>query len=257
MAVSTVRWDETIRNVGRGAKARRKFVVNRPRNWLLALYFLACAKRSAGKELSDLESHLVHTLLDSSLGEQLIHALAHAHKATPSDFRHQIFPDRFATLNVNGAVSFANLAQMAPGIVEGVLGQPNVRDLDIARIHAGPGHVRDPMRVPSLVLGQHASSLVRAVMPETAVPMQAQAIANRYTIKAHSFRCLEESNESSAHDEVYWLFGSVAKGFHMTNGTHTLTGVDDDEVYNFKAAKAASGAWTVSRTLFRRERSVR
>ena len=51
MPVSTVRWDRDYQNVGRGAKARRKFVVNRPRNWLLALYFLACVKRSAGKAM--------------------------------------------------------------------------------------------------------------------------------------------------------------------------------------------------------------
>ena len=35
-------------------------------------------------------------------------------------------------------------------------------------------------------------------------------------------------------DEVYWLFGSVAKGFKMTNGTHTYNGVDAKETWNLQ-----------------------
>ena len=41
---------------GRGARLRRKLVANQPRNWLLALYFLACAKSTAGTALSDQKS---------------------------------------------------------------------------------------------------------------------------------------------------------------------------------------------------------
>jgi hypothetical protein len=142
MPLSTVRWEETIKGVGRGAKARRKFVANRPRNWLLALDFLACAKQVAGKELSDLEAHLVHTLLASKVGEPIIHAMAQAQQATPAALRHEVFPDRFAALDIADTVRFADLAQLAPGIVADVLGQPNVRNLDIAKLHAAPGLVK-------------------------------------------------------------------------------------------------------------------
>ena len=217
MPVSTVRWNEAIEGVGRGAKMRRKFVANRQCNWLLALCFLACAKRSADKQLSDLETRLVASMLQSGVGEPLIAAMAHGHRATPAALKHEIFSDRFAKLDVDDAVSFADLAQMAPGIVAGILGQPNVKDLDIAKIHAGPALLKDPTKLPSLVQGQHASSVIRAVMPEKTVPNQAMlAIANKYVIKAHSFRCLEESNESSDSDEVYWLFGSIANGQLLT-----------------------------------------
>ena len=61
---------------------------------------------------------------------------------------------------------------------------------------------------------------------------QAAPIANK--IKATSFKCLEESSEWSDSDEVYWLFGSVAKGFKMTNGTHTYNGVDAGETWNLQ-----------------------
>ena len=89
------------------------------------------------------------------------------------------------------------------------------------------------MRIPSIDLARHASSLICITMPEPDEP--SRAIANRYTIKARSFRCVEELNELSAHDEVYWLFGAIAKGFGMTMGTHTFTNVDADELFSFEA----------------------
>lgn len=56
-------------------------------------------------------------------------------------------------------------------------------------------------------------------------------IANRYTIKAHSFRCLEESDEWSASDEVYWLFAYVAAGIKGTSSSHVYNDVDAGEAF--------------------------
>jgi hypothetical protein len=226
------RWDEVIAaNTRRGVRMRRKFVANRNRNWLLALYFLAAAKSRSDRKLSDLEAHLVRTLRASSVGERLIEDLARAHARTPAKLRSQIFGERFARLDVSDSVTFADLGQFAEQIVLDTLKQPNVRDLDIRKVISHDGPERNPLRVPPADLMRHASSLTRVVMPGPVSPQQ--AIANKYTIKGTWFRCLEESNESSAHDEVYWLFGSIAKGFQMSMGTHTFTGVDEDEAFQF------------------------
>ena len=89
--------------------------------------------------------------------------MATAQQVTPSTLRQKIFPDRFVELDVDDTESFADLAQMAPGVVAGILGQPNVLDLNIAKIHATPALLKDPTELPSSVLGLHASSVIRSV----------------------------------------------------------------------------------------------
>src|SRR5262249_31254870 len=62
----------------------------------------------------------------------------------------------------------------------------------------------------------------------------AAPIANRYLIKSVWFRCLEETSEWSASDEVYWLFASVAKGYHAASYSHLFNDVDADEAFPFE-----------------------
>ena len=58
-----------------------------------------------------------------------------------------------------------------------------------------------------------------------------------FTIKAVSFRCLDESNEWSATDEPYWIFGSAGTAIStpVTTVTRVFCGVDANEVRHFEA----------------------
>jgi hypothetical protein len=174
----------------------------------------------------------------AKIGDHLVALMAHIHDATPSEFKHLIYPERFARLTTTDSITFAALGEMAPELVSDTLRQPNVTNLDVAGIHAGRLRLKDQMKLSTVELGHHASSIVRAVLPEPPSPGPTTAlktaIANRYNIKARSFRCIEESSEWSASDEVYWLFGSVAKGYQMSMGTHVYNGVDADEALNFE-----------------------
>ena len=161
MAVSTGRWDNVVNNVGRGVKMRNKLIENRSHNWLLAMYFLASAKSVAGKHLSDAERNLINSLRSSPNSDSIISALAHSYGATSSDLRRQIFPDHFASLSIDDAVSFADLAQVAPNIVARVLEHLNVPNLEMPAIHLNPAAVDEPV---------HAQ--VQAPQP----PMQAPAL---------------------------------------------------------------------------------
>ena len=232
------RWDDVLVGQGRAAKKRSKLVANRHRNWLIAVTTLACAKAKANQSLSDLEQHIVKSLRSKEVGERLISAMAHVHAVTPAAQKRLVFPDRFAELKTTDSISFSDLAKEAPDLVRQTLQGPNVRVLDIDAIHAGRIRLREQMTLPPASLDRYGSSVLRAVVADPpaagGTPMAGAAIANRYTIKASSFRCLEESSEWSDSDEVYWLFGSVAKGFEMTNGTKTYNGVDAGEALNLE-----------------------
>jgi len=60
-------------------------------------------------------------------------------------------------------------------------------------------------------------------------------LAERFLIKAYAFRCLEESNEWSSHDEPYWLFAVVGPGYKAVSSTHVFNGVDAGEAFYFGA----------------------
>ena len=231
------RWDDLLTGQGRAAKKRSKLIANRSRNWLIAATTLACAKVKANQSLSDLEQHLVKSLRTKEVGERLIAAMAHVHTATPAAQKRLMFPDHFAELKTTDSITFADLAEHAPGLVRQTLQGPHVRVLDVDAIHAGRVRLREQMTLQPASLDRYGSSILRAVItepPTDGTVVTRAAVANRYTIKASSFRCLEESSEWSASDEVYWLFGSVAKGFQMTNGTKTYNGVDAGEALNLE-----------------------
>jgi hypothetical protein len=237
--VADAQWDAIVTSQGRRSKMHKKLIANRPRNWLLALTSASCAKALAGKQLTDLESHLVKSMRSVKLGDRLVRMLAHIHDTTPAAFKAQIFPERVARLTTSDSVDMAALGQMAPDLARATMKQPNVTNVDVAAIHAGRVRAKDQLKLSTVELGKHASSIVRAVLPEPADsgPVAAtteKAIANRYSIKAKNFFCVEESSEWSASDEVYWLFASVAKGYQMSAGTHTFNGVDKNEVLNFE-----------------------
>ena len=93
------------------------------------------------------EQHMVKELRAKAVGERLISGMAHVHAATPISLKRQFFQDRFADLKTTDAITFADLAKMAPDIVKNTLSGPNVRVLDIDAIHARRVRLRDQMRI--------------------------------------------------------------------------------------------------------------
>jgi hypothetical protein len=235
------RWDQIVKQQDRGAYTRRKLVANRHRNWLVALAAHACAKAQGRARLSDLEEHLVQTLREASHKTNLVAAFAHLQSATPPNMKSEIFPTGFDGLIAAKSVTFADLGRMAPDLAKGVVKAPNTKNLDITAIHSGKVKLRDQIRVPRSVLRTHASSLLRVVSSDAETPKKkakaaplAAPIANRYLIKAVAFRCLEETSEWSSHDEPYWFFASVAKGYQAASSSHVFTDVDAGEGFYFE-----------------------
>lgn len=228
-------WDQIVTRQGRGAYTRRKLVANRHRNWLIALAAHACAKAKASARLSDLEEHLVQTLQKASSKIDLIGGFAHIQSTTPPEVKIEIFPDGVDRLSATDSVTFAALGRLAPNLVAGTIGAPNANTLDIHAIHSGRVRLREQIKSSPGILRVHASSLLRAVSSEKVSPKNANGpIANRYLIKSQWFRCLEETSEWSASDEIYWLFASVAKGYQAASNSHLFTSVDQGDVFAFE-----------------------
>jgi hypothetical protein len=239
----TSRWDEAIRGEGRGLRLRRKLEAGKERNWLLALTAVACAKAEQRKPLTDLDQHLVNAMRKAH-GDDLVRAFAHVHKSTPVGIRSRFFTDRFANLTLDSSITLSELEKMAPEISEQHLRAAHVRPLDLDAVRSGRVPRRNALRLDSPDLARGVG-FISALDPGRAAAehgaggegavASAQAVANRYMIKAVAFRCLEESSEWSASDEVYWLFASAAKGYKATSGTHVFNGVDANDVFDFQA----------------------
>ena len=181
----------------------------------------------------DISNSMVKELRAKAVGERL--GMAHVSTATPISLKRQFLPGyQFsADLKTTDAIAFRNLAKMAPDIVKNTLSGRCLHVVDMDAIHdecgcMGLRSIRAPVLVDTPV------PILRAVIDEpSSKGTQAAPIANNSKIKATSFKCLEESSTSGViSDEVYWLFGSVAKGFKMTNGTHTYNSMDAKETWN-------------------------
>ena len=233
------RWDDVLVGQGRAAKKRSKLVANRHRNWLIAVTTLACAKAKANQSLSDLEQHIVKSLRSKEVGERLISAMAHVHAVTPAAQKRLVLSRPFCRVEDDGPHQLLGFGERGPG--------PRAPDAAGTK-RARPRYRRHPRRSNPLARaddpaagesrldGQFPSSArwsqICRLLAAHRWPAPPSRTATRS--KPSSFRCLEESSEWSDSDEVYRLFGSVAKGFEMTNGTKTYNGVDAGEALNLE-----------------------
>jgi hypothetical protein len=218
-----------INGRGKEAKLRRKLEVGQARNWLVALTVNAFEKLADGARLTDLDTGLLNAYRQSGYSDDELKGQGRLFKQLPLDTRRTIFPAKFAELSSNTSYTLSDLRADAPRIMESVRGLPTISDIDLEAIHAGRAHIRDFLGVSKAVRREHGSRLIVAADPSDAGP------PGLYTIKALSFRCVDESSELSDSDEVYWLFGTTAQGTHFTSQTHIFNDVDVGMSYNLDA----------------------
>jgi len=219
-----------VRNLTHGpgnyARQRRKFVANKERNWLTALTLNAFAKLASNHALNDLDKIIVDSFTHHGFKPALLKGFGQAYLAmTPQD-RQVFFPGNFATLNIQSNYTLQQLKSDLPKLEQATLGMRNASNIDVHGVHTGVARLRQ-FSVSRETLREFGSGMIRASVPNTTPPNP------NYSIKAVAFRCLEESSEWSASDEVYWLFGTIAKGVNITARSHVFEDVDNGEVFSF------------------------
>jgi hypothetical protein len=223
--------DEVVKGQGKQAKYRRKLVANKERNWLLALTLNSFAKADEGKTLSDVERAVVDAFRSAGLEED-VREHGRLYKQLPEQARRDFFPGKFAGFKTDTSYTAADLKADLPQIEKALLSQPNAVDIDVQAIHAGRAHERDFPGPSKEVLSQYGSGLLRAVAPATTPPNPT------YTIKATSFRCVDETGPDWwGADEPYWIFGSTAGGTASTARSRTFSGIDSGDTATFGPAE--------------------
>ena len=197
-----------IEGKGKGARLRSKLVANKEQNWLLALILNSFAKLAANTPLSDLEQIIVRTFREKGFNDNDLKQHARLYQQIPDRMRSEIFPEKFARLNPETKYGINELRADLPSIERAILAKPNVRDMDVQAIHAKTASVRDYPKISQDVLKQYGSATFRAVAPN-APPTPTALGQQRYTIKAVSFLCEDETSELSDSDEPYWVFGTL------------------------------------------------
>jgi hypothetical protein len=211
-----------VENRGNEAKLRRKLAANRPSNWLLGVLLNSFAKASEGGQLTDLEDSLVTSFQDHHFSESTMRALGEGYRnQMPHRLRAELFPGKFASLGPDTVYSFADLEADAGTIVLNVASMPNFVNVDVDTVHAGVIRPRDALSVRPDVLREAGASHVRVVAPNVQPPNPT------YSIKATWFRCIDQTDEWSASDEPYWLFGIQAPG--LPKGVSSNSHVYEDE----------------------------
>jgi hypothetical protein len=221
--------NDILQKKGRGAPVRRKLVVNKQRNWLLALMLNSFAKFADNGDLTDLEESIVTAFRKNGFSDEEIKQQGSMNDRIPQQVRDEIFPRKFAQLNRKKSYSFKDLGKDADDIVESTLAMPNVARVDVPAIHAGEATIRDFPLVPRSVLREHASEMVVALEPNVTPPNP------RFTIKATRFRCNDRQTDSvfGPSNEPYWIFGSLGGGTAVTTRSQIFGDVDSGESRTF------------------------
>ncbi|WP_320782107.1 hypothetical protein [Streptomyces sp. CRN 30] len=227
--------DDLVNNRGRGAPLRKKLAATPDRNWLLALVLHSCAKSAEGAQLTDLEQAIVSAFRKNGVTDEQIRQHGGADQRMPRQLRDELFPKRFAQLDVKQSYSLRDLAKDAPAIVQSVLSMPTVTQLDVPAIHAGTASLSDFPLPSRALLREHATAMTVAVDPEAAVPRTAAPPEARISIKATSFRCIDRQTDSifDPSNEPYWIFGSLGSGVTVTTRSQIFGDVDGGETRNF------------------------
>lgn len=226
---------DLLANTGRAAQLRRKLAANQPRNWMLALTLHSFSRFAEHAELSDLEAGIIKAFKDNGYTDKELTKQGELAMKLPSALRKELFPPRFAALSRESRFTNDDLRAAAPGIVQSVLGQPNVTVVDVEGIHAGSLTLGD-VRMPSQeVLRHHASSMMVALEPSARVA--ANALTSTYTIKATKFRCNHRATDSifDPKNEFFVVFGSLANGISTTTRSMVFENVDTGDTRYFSA----------------------
>ncbi|GAA2086590.1 hypothetical protein GCM10009801_49100 [Streptomyces albiaxialis] len=229
--------DDLVKGKGRGAPQRRKLVANKERNWLLALMLHSCAKYAEGAKLSDLESTMVAAFRKNGYTDQEIKQQGQLDTKVPKKLRDEMFPRRFAQLDVKQSYTMKDLEKDAPGIVKSVLEMPTVTRIDVPAIHAGTATLADFRLPPRATLAEYASGMTVA-LEQDAAATAAAPVGSRVTIKAASFKCVDRQTDSifGPSNEPYWIFGSLGGGTTVTTRSQIFGDVDSGESRTFSAA---------------------
>ena len=213
-------------------KLRAKMAANKNRNWLLAVMLNGFARHAAGQKLTDVEQGFVDAFRERGFSDERLATFGAAYKRLPVAARQEIFPGKFARLTQRTGYSLADAAKDAPTLIKSTFAMPIARDIDVHDVHTGKVRLKDVLHPPRDVHRKHASSITRIAVPITRPPNP------KYTIKATWFRCIEESSEWSASDEVYWMFATGhSNGWHWSDATKVYENVDAGEAKEFESGQ--------------------
>ena len=221
--------DDIVKGQGKSGQLGKKLRANKARNWLLSLTLNSLAKLDENAPLSDIEETIVNAFRKSpAYTEEELKELGRTYKSMPGQARNDIFPGKFANLNTQTKYSLQDLNTDLPNINDEILRQKNVVNIDVQGIHDGTARRSDFPMVPKNVAIEHGGAMLVAVAPNTTPPNP------RYTIKAVSFRCNEETGiDISGSDEPYWIFGSLGLGTAVTTRSQTFGDVDTGDTRVF------------------------
>ena len=224
-----------VKRQGREAKLRRKLVLNKERNWLLALILHSFAKFDSNASLTDLEQSIIRTFREHGVSAAKLKQQGKLYRELPDEVRREIFPSKFAGLTAQTNYTVQDLRQDAPQIVTSILAMPNTTNVNIEAIHAGRAS-RSDFPMPSKdVLRQHGGAMLVALTSDiTGTTTGTVTRGPRYKIQATSFRCNDETGwDWTGSDEPYWIFGSLARGIAVTTKSDIFGDVDTGETRNF------------------------
>lgn len=223
---------EILDQHGKHSTLGRKLRANRDRNWLLALTLNSFAKVATSVPLTDLESVIVAAYEAEGLGE-LMREHGRTYAAMPAQARRDLFPGRFALLDVATGYTTADLVRDLPGLDAAVRSMPNATDVDVAGVHEGRVALADVRRPRRAVVREHGGELLCAVQP-AGPGIQADAATDPFSIKATGFHCSDETGvDFFGSDEPYWVFGSVGAGVAITTRSRVFGDVDSGDNLTF------------------------
>ncbi|WP_206313335.1 hypothetical protein [Streptomyces coryli] len=208
---------------------------NKDRNWLLAVILHSCAKHAEGAKLSDLEQSIVTAFRKNGFTDAQIKSHGQVDQRIPQDLRNELFPAKFAQLDVKQSYTLADLGRDAPDLVRTTLAMPTVTQIDVPAIHQGTATLADFPLPSRSVLREHAAAMLVAL--ESDEPTAAAAAAGRYTIKASSFHCTDRQTDSvfGPANEPYFIFGSLGGGIAVTTQSRVFDDVDNGETRTFSS----------------------
>ncbi|WP_017622373.1 hypothetical protein [Nocardiopsis chromatogenes] len=219
---------------GRGAKLRAKLEKNRDRNWLLALTTHSFGKFAEKQRLSDLEKTLVSAFLDNGYTEEELRTLGEASELMPQNVRQDVYPGRFARLDVKSSYSFEDLRKDAPEIVRATMAMPNLTVVDADEAHKAKVSAKELPRLNKRAVAEYGAEFLMVQAPSVSA---AAAPSGFFTIKATEFRCNDETGADFwGSDESYWIFATLAEGTTVTTKSRTFGDVDSGDRRTFSAA---------------------
>lgn len=247
-----------VKGQGREAKLGRKLAANKEQNWLLALTLHSLAKLDSNAPLTDLEQSIVRAFREHGFSDDELKQQGKLYRELPDEARREIFPGKFAGLTAQANYTVQDLQQDAPQIVTSILAMPNTTNVDIEAIHAGTASPADFPMPSRDVLRQHGGAMFVALTPDTTGTMTTGTATTgtitgtnitgtttgtittgtnpRYTIKATSFRCNDETGTDwFGSDEPFWICGTLAGKSAVTTRSQIFGDVDSGETRNFAA----------------------